>query len=114
MWERECVCERESVNMYCCVYRSLMCVCDLLLQVKHLEVSCSSMADDICKKSAIIETYVMDSRIGMELSLSSSLSLFVCLFSLSLPVSFTLYFLSLPLIAYQHGCLFVGHRPPGV
>ncbi|XP_067096567.1 GRIP1-associated protein 1 isoform X2 [Osmerus mordax] len=32
-------------------------------KVKHLEVSCSSMADDICKKSAIIETYVMDSRI---------------------------------------------------
>lgn len=35
-----------------------------LLQVKHLEVSCSSMAEDICRKSAIIETYVMDSRIG--------------------------------------------------
>uniref|UniRef100_A0AAY4DLM0 GRIP1 associated protein 1 n=1 Tax=Denticeps clupeoides TaxID=299321 RepID=A0AAY4DLM0_9TELE len=34
-------------------------------KVKHLEVSCSSMADDICKKSAIIETYVMDSRRGM-------------------------------------------------
>uniref|UniRef100_A0A8C8F525 GRIP1 associated protein 1 n=1 Tax=Oncorhynchus tshawytscha TaxID=74940 RepID=A0A8C8F525_ONCTS len=33
-------------------------------KVKHLEVSCSSMADDICKKSSIIETYVMDSRIG--------------------------------------------------
>uniref|UniRef100_A0A8C2KEA0 GRIP1 associated protein 1 n=1 Tax=Cyprinus carpio TaxID=7962 RepID=A0A8C2KEA0_CYPCA len=33
-------------------------------KVKHLEVSCSSMADDICKKSAIIETYVMDSRRG--------------------------------------------------
>ncbi|XP_017537440.2 GRIP1-associated protein 1 isoform X1 [Pygocentrus nattereri] len=31
-------------------------------KVKHLEVSCSSMAEDICKKSAIIETYVMDSR----------------------------------------------------
>ncbi|TRY72804.1 hypothetical protein DNTS_009507 [Danionella cerebrum] len=31
-------------------------------KVKHLEVSCASMADDICKKSAIIETYVMDSR----------------------------------------------------
>ncbi|XP_069040569.1 GRIP1-associated protein 1 isoform X2 [Lepisosteus oculatus] len=31
-------------------------------KVKHLEVSCSSMADDICRKSAIIETYVMDSR----------------------------------------------------
>uniref|UniRef100_A0A671MHS0 GRIP1-associated protein 1-like n=1 Tax=Sinocyclocheilus anshuiensis TaxID=1608454 RepID=A0A671MHS0_9TELE len=35
-----------------------------LAEVKHLEVSCSSMADDICKKSAIIETYVMDSRRG--------------------------------------------------
>ncbi|XP_010890114.2 GRIP1-associated protein 1 isoform X2 [Esox lucius] len=34
-------------------------------KVKHLEVSCSSMADDICKKSAIIETYVMDSRIDV-------------------------------------------------
>ncbi|MBN3323612.1 GRAP1 protein, partial [Atractosteus spatula] len=33
-------------------------------KVKHLEVSCSSMADDICRKSAIIETYVMDSRRG--------------------------------------------------
>uniref|UniRef100_A0A8D3AW73 GRIP1 associated protein 1 n=1 Tax=Scophthalmus maximus TaxID=52904 RepID=A0A8D3AW73_SCOMX len=33
-------------------------------KVKHLEVSCSSMAEDICRKSAIIETYVMDSRIG--------------------------------------------------
>ncbi|XP_054624025.1 GRIP1-associated protein 1 isoform X4 [Dunckerocampus dactyliophorus] len=32
-------------------------------KVKHLEVSCSSMAEDICRKSAIIETYVMDSRI---------------------------------------------------
>uniref|UniRef100_A0A8C1P451 GRIP1 associated protein 1 n=1 Tax=Cyprinus carpio TaxID=7962 RepID=A0A8C1P451_CYPCA len=31
-------------------------------KVKHLEVSCASMADDICKKTAIIETYVMDSR----------------------------------------------------
>ncbi|XP_034027340.1 GRIP1-associated protein 1 [Thalassophryne amazonica] len=31
-------------------------------KVKHLEVSCSSMAEDICKKSTIIETYVMDSR----------------------------------------------------
>ncbi|XP_072305535.1 GRIP1-associated protein 1 isoform X3 [Eucyclogobius newberryi] len=31
-------------------------------KVKHLEVSCSSMAEDLCKKSAIIETYVMDSR----------------------------------------------------
>uniref|UniRef100_A0A3B5AXC3 GRIP1 associated protein 1 n=1 Tax=Stegastes partitus TaxID=144197 RepID=A0A3B5AXC3_9TELE len=35
-------------------------------KVKHLEVSCSSMAEDICRKSAIIETYVMDSRIGEE------------------------------------------------
>uniref|UniRef100_A0A8P4K2J3 GRIP1 associated protein 1 n=1 Tax=Dicentrarchus labrax TaxID=13489 RepID=A0A8P4K2J3_DICLA len=33
-------------------------------KVKHLEVSCSSMAEDICRKSAIIETYVMDSRIA--------------------------------------------------
>lgn len=39
-------------------------VCVFVLQVKHLEVSCSSMAEDICRKSAIIETYVMDSRIG--------------------------------------------------
>lgn len=31
-------------------------------KVKHLEVSCSSMAEDICRKSAIIEAYVMDSR----------------------------------------------------
>ncbi|XP_029974969.1 GRIP1-associated protein 1 isoform X1 [Salarias fasciatus] len=31
-------------------------------KVKHLEVSCSSMAEDICRKSAIIETYVMESR----------------------------------------------------
>ncbi len=46
------------------------------VQVKHLEVSCASMADDICKKSAIIETYVMDSRRGKQLSLSPSLSLF--------------------------------------
>lgn len=34
------------------------------LKVKHLEVSCSSMAEDICRKSAIIEAYVMDSRRG--------------------------------------------------
>ncbi|KAG2455865.1 GRAP1 protein, partial [Polypterus senegalus] len=34
-------------------------------KVKHLEVSCSSMAEDICKKSAIIETYVMESRIDV-------------------------------------------------
>uniref|UniRef100_A0A8C3HW14 GRIP1 associated protein 1 n=1 Tax=Chrysemys picta bellii TaxID=8478 RepID=A0A8C3HW14_CHRPI len=33
-------------------------------KVKHLEVSSSSMAEDLCRKSAIIETYVMDSRIG--------------------------------------------------
>lgn len=39
----------------------------LSVQVKHLEVSCASMADDICKKSAIIETYVMDSRRGKRL-----------------------------------------------
>ncbi|KAF3861012.1 hypothetical protein F7725_001267 [Dissostichus mawsoni] len=35
-----------------------------LAEVKHLEVSCSSMAEDICRKSSIIETYVMDSRIA--------------------------------------------------
>uniref|UniRef100_A0A673AF56 GRIP1 associated protein 1 n=1 Tax=Sphaeramia orbicularis TaxID=375764 RepID=A0A673AF56_9TELE len=35
-------------------------------KVKHLEVSCSSMAEDICRKSSIIETYVMDSRIGSQ------------------------------------------------
>ncbi|XP_051865025.1 GRIP1-associated protein 1 isoform X1 [Pristis pectinata] len=34
-------------------------------KVKHLEVSCSSMADDLCRKSSIIETYVMDSRIDV-------------------------------------------------
>lgn len=34
------------------------------MQVKHLEVSSASMAEDLCRKSAIIETYVMDSRIG--------------------------------------------------
>ncbi|XP_061914147.1 GRIP1-associated protein 1 isoform X2 [Entelurus aequoreus] len=34
-------------------------------KVKHLEVSSSSMAEDICRKSAIIETYVMDSRIDV-------------------------------------------------
>uniref|UniRef100_A0AAR2L5H7 GRIP1 associated protein 1 n=1 Tax=Pygocentrus nattereri TaxID=42514 RepID=A0AAR2L5H7_PYGNA len=39
-------------------------------KVKHLEVSCSSMAEDICKKSAIIETYVMDSRRGKRLAVS--------------------------------------------
>lgn len=33
-------------------------------KVKHLEVSCSSMAEDICRKSAIIETYVLDSKIA--------------------------------------------------
>uniref|UniRef100_A0A9J8CSY6 GRIP1 associated protein 1 n=1 Tax=Cyprinus carpio carpio TaxID=630221 RepID=A0A9J8CSY6_CYPCA len=36
-------------------------------KVKHLEVSCASMADDICKKTAIIETYVMDSRRGLQM-----------------------------------------------
>ncbi|KAM4663874.1 GRIP1-associated protein 1 isoform 1-T1 [Discoglossus pictus] len=34
-------------------------------KVKHLEVSSASMADDLCRKSAIIETYVMDSRIDI-------------------------------------------------
>uniref|UniRef100_A0A8D0GK89 GRIP1 associated protein 1 n=1 Tax=Sphenodon punctatus TaxID=8508 RepID=A0A8D0GK89_SPHPU len=34
-------------------------------KVKHLEVSSSSMAEDLCRKSAIIETYVMDSRIDV-------------------------------------------------
>ncbi|XP_064415375.1 GRIP1-associated protein 1 isoform X4 [Latimeria chalumnae] len=34
-------------------------------KVKHLEVSCASMADDLCRKSAVIETYVMDSRIDV-------------------------------------------------
>ncbi|KAJ7317515.1 hypothetical protein JRQ81_003677 [Phrynocephalus forsythii] len=34
-------------------------------KVKHLEVSSASMADDLCRKSAIIETYVMDSRIDV-------------------------------------------------
>lgn len=37
---------------------------DCLNQVKHLEVSSASMAEDLCRKSTIIETYVMDSRIG--------------------------------------------------
>ncbi|XP_037553306.1 GRIP1-associated protein 1 [Nematolebias whitei] len=37
-------------------------------KVKHLEVSCSSMAEDICRKSAIIETYVMDSRRDVSVS----------------------------------------------
>lgn len=37
------------------------------MQVKHLEVSSASMAEDLCRKSAIIETYVMDSRIGQYL-----------------------------------------------
>nr|XP_023682455.1 GRIP1-associated protein 1 isoform X2 [Paramormyrops kingsleyae] len=41
-------------------------------KVKHLEVSCASMADDICKKSAIIETYVMDSRIDVSSAASAS------------------------------------------
>ncbi|KAG8447296.1 hypothetical protein GDO86_014672 [Hymenochirus boettgeri] len=34
-------------------------------KVKHLEVSCASMAEDLCRKSSIIETYVMDSRIDV-------------------------------------------------
>uniref|UniRef100_A0A8P0NYR3 GRIP1 associated protein 1 n=1 Tax=Canis lupus familiaris TaxID=9615 RepID=A0A8P0NYR3_CANLF len=38
-------------------------------KVKHLEVSSASMAEDLCRKSAIIETYVMDSRIGHRSSL---------------------------------------------
>lgn len=45
----------------CCLPYSEVVV---FAQVKHLEVSCSSMAEDICRKSSIIETYVMDSRIG--------------------------------------------------
>ncbi|KAG8548296.1 hypothetical protein GDO81_025857 [Engystomops pustulosus] len=34
-------------------------------KVKHLEVSSASMAEDLCRKSAIIEAYVMDSRIDV-------------------------------------------------
>ncbi|XP_077319383.1 GRIP1-associated protein 1-like isoform X3 [Lithobates pipiens] len=34
-------------------------------KVKHLEVSSASMAEDLCRKSEIIETYVMDSRIDV-------------------------------------------------
>ncbi|XP_061470252.1 GRIP1-associated protein 1 isoform X4 [Rhineura floridana] len=34
-------------------------------KVKHLEVSSASMAEDLCRKSAIIEMYVMDSRIDV-------------------------------------------------
>ncbi|XP_018608462.2 GRIP1-associated protein 1 isoform X2 [Scleropages formosus] len=41
-------------------------------KVKHLEVSCASMAEDICRKSAIIETYVMDSRIDVSSAASVS------------------------------------------
>ncbi|XP_028307954.1 GRIP1-associated protein 1 isoform X4 [Gouania willdenowi] len=37
-------------------------------KVKHLEVSCSSMAEDLCRKSSIIETYVMESRIDVSSS----------------------------------------------
>ncbi|XP_059535644.1 GRIP1-associated protein 1 isoform X4 [Myotis daubentonii] len=37
-------------------------------KVKHLEVSSASMAEDLCRKSAIIETYVMDSRIAWALA----------------------------------------------
>ncbi|XP_011620131.2 GRIP1-associated protein 1 isoform X1 [Takifugu rubripes] len=43
-------------------------------KVKHLEVSCSSMAEDICRKSAIIETYVMDSRIDVSGSVAGGYS----------------------------------------
>uniref|UniRef100_A0A2K6V7X1 GRIP1 associated protein 1 n=1 Tax=Saimiri boliviensis boliviensis TaxID=39432 RepID=A0A2K6V7X1_SAIBB len=39
-----------------------------ILQVKHLEVSSASMAEDLCRKSAIIETYVMDSRIDVSVA----------------------------------------------
>uniref|UniRef100_A0A3Q3S772 GRIP1 associated protein 1 n=1 Tax=Mastacembelus armatus TaxID=205130 RepID=A0A3Q3S772_9TELE len=48
-------------------------------KVKHLEVSCSSMAEDICRKSAIIETYVMDSRIGNKQTHTHTQCLCVCL-----------------------------------
>ncbi|XP_041428159.1 GRIP1-associated protein 1 isoform X6 [Xenopus laevis] len=34
-------------------------------KVKHLEVSSASMAEDLCRKSSIIEAYVMDSRIDV-------------------------------------------------
>ncbi|KAM3847264.1 GRIP1-associated protein 1 isoform 2-T2 [Vipera latastei] len=44
-------------------------------KVKHLEVSSASMAEDLCRKSAIIETYVMDSRIGENCSLQEGASL---------------------------------------
>uniref|UniRef100_A0A2K6V7X4 GRIP1 associated protein 1 n=1 Tax=Saimiri boliviensis boliviensis TaxID=39432 RepID=A0A2K6V7X4_SAIBB len=37
-------------------------------RVKHLEVSSASMAEDLCRKSAIIETYVMDSRIDVSVA----------------------------------------------
>ncbi|XP_059739373.1 GRIP1-associated protein 1 isoform X7 [Bos javanicus] len=37
-------------------------------KVKHLEVSSASMAEDLCRKSAIIETYVMDSRIDVSVA----------------------------------------------
>lgn len=37
-------------------------------KVKHLEVSSASMAEDLCRKSAIIETYVMDSRIDVSMA----------------------------------------------
>lgn len=33
-------------------------------QVRHLEVSSASMAEDLCRKSAIIESFVRDSRLG--------------------------------------------------
>ncbi|KAH0628895.1 hypothetical protein JD844_010515 [Phrynosoma platyrhinos] len=44
-------------------------------EVKHLEVSSASMAEDLCRKSAIIETYVMDSRIGEESDVQKGSSL---------------------------------------
>ncbi|KAI2661905.1 GRIP1-associated protein 1 [Labeo rohita] len=84
-------CTKPSPGQFCCVlhrglskyfysstamFITLLCDCGVWqfiadrIFVKHLEVSCASMADDICKKSAIIETYVMDSRRGKRLSLS--------------------------------------------
>lgn len=33
-------------------------------QVRHLEVSSASMAEDLCRKSAIIQSFVRDSRLG--------------------------------------------------
>ncbi len=68
-----------GLSHFVCVWQF---IADLIfvrsVQVKHLEVSCASMADDVCKKSSIIEMYVMDSRRGKQLSLS----LFVIVHSL--------------------------------